>query len=136
MTEKCRRHVADTTQNVAIWAKKRHADIRHMELSLQEGHGCCERTERETVHPVRRYPDPPLEVPAALVVGVIVLEPAHLCGYWHVVVSLVVFGDVPNVYPRDLDGAPQVFLFEHHQPRCVVSTLGQSCQCHQLPFLG
>jgi len=33
MTETCRRHVADTTQNVAIWAKKRHADIRHMELS-------------------------------------------------------------------------------------------------------
>ena len=32
MTEKCRRHVADTTQNVAVWAKKRHADIRHMEL--------------------------------------------------------------------------------------------------------
>ena len=26
------RHVADTTQNVAVWAKKRHADIRHMEL--------------------------------------------------------------------------------------------------------
>ena len=33
MTETCRRHVADTTQNVAIWAKKRHADIRHVELS-------------------------------------------------------------------------------------------------------
>ena len=32
MTETCRRHVADTTQNVAIWAQKRHADIRHMEL--------------------------------------------------------------------------------------------------------
>jgi len=25
-------HVADTTQNVAVWAKKRHADIRHVEL--------------------------------------------------------------------------------------------------------
>ena len=33
MTETCRQHVADTTQNVAVWAKKRHADIRHMELS-------------------------------------------------------------------------------------------------------
>ena len=33
MTETCRRHVANTTQNVAVWAKKRHADIRHMELS-------------------------------------------------------------------------------------------------------
>jgi len=33
MTETCRRHVADTTQNVAVWAKKQHADIRHMELS-------------------------------------------------------------------------------------------------------
>ena len=33
MTETCRRHVADTTQNVAIWAQKRHADIRHVELS-------------------------------------------------------------------------------------------------------
>jgi len=32
MTETCRRHVADTTQNVAVWATKRHADIRHMEL--------------------------------------------------------------------------------------------------------
>jgi len=32
MTETCRRHVADTTQNVAVWAKKRHADIRHVEL--------------------------------------------------------------------------------------------------------
>jgi len=34
MTETCRRHVADTTQNVAVWAKKRRADIRHMELSV------------------------------------------------------------------------------------------------------
>ena len=34
MTETCRRHVADTTQNVAVWATKRHADIRHMELRL------------------------------------------------------------------------------------------------------
>ena len=33
MTETCQ-HVADTTQNVAVWAKKRHADIRHMELSM------------------------------------------------------------------------------------------------------
>ena len=33
MTETCRRHVADTTQNVAVWAKKRHADIQHVELS-------------------------------------------------------------------------------------------------------
>ena len=33
MTETCRQHVADTTQNVAVWAKKRHADIRHVELS-------------------------------------------------------------------------------------------------------
>ena len=32
MTETCR--VADTTQNVAVWAKKRHADIRHVELRL------------------------------------------------------------------------------------------------------
>jgi len=36
MTETCRRHVADTTQNVAVWAKKRHADIRHVELSERE----------------------------------------------------------------------------------------------------
>jgi len=36
MTETCRRHVADTTQNVAVWAKKRHADIRHVELSLAD----------------------------------------------------------------------------------------------------
>ena len=35
MTETCRRHVADTTQNVAIWAKKRHADIRHVELRAE-----------------------------------------------------------------------------------------------------
>jgi len=34
MTETCRQHVADTTQNVAVWAKKRHADIRHVELRL------------------------------------------------------------------------------------------------------
>ena len=34
MTETCRRHVANTTQNVAVWAKKRHADIRHVELSF------------------------------------------------------------------------------------------------------
>jgi hypothetical protein len=33
MTEKSQRHVADTTQNVASWAQKRHADIRHVELS-------------------------------------------------------------------------------------------------------
>ena len=33
MTETCRRHVANTTQNVAVWATKGHADIRHMELS-------------------------------------------------------------------------------------------------------
>ena len=32
MTETCRRHVVDTTQNVAVWTTKRHADIRHMEL--------------------------------------------------------------------------------------------------------
>ena len=38
MTETCRRHVADTTQNVAIWTKKRHADIRHMELSQRGGY--------------------------------------------------------------------------------------------------
>jgi len=37
MTETCRRHVADTTQNVAVWAKKRHADIRHMELRRPSG---------------------------------------------------------------------------------------------------
>ena len=34
MTETCRRHVADTTQNVAVGATKRHADIRHMELYI------------------------------------------------------------------------------------------------------
>ena len=34
MTETCRRHVTDTTQNVAVWATKRHADIRHVELRL------------------------------------------------------------------------------------------------------
>ena len=33
MTETCRDMSPDTTQNVAIWAQKRHADIRHMELS-------------------------------------------------------------------------------------------------------
>jgi hypothetical protein len=33
MTEKCRDMSPDTTQNVASWAQKRHADIRHMELS-------------------------------------------------------------------------------------------------------
>ena len=38
MTETCRRHVADTTQNVAVWAKKRHADIRHVELRGGGGH--------------------------------------------------------------------------------------------------
>ncbi len=32
MTEKSRRHVANTTQNVAVWATKRHADIRHTGL--------------------------------------------------------------------------------------------------------
>ena len=33
VTSDVSRHVADTTQNVAIWAQKRHADIRHVELS-------------------------------------------------------------------------------------------------------
>ena len=33
MTEKCRDMSPDTTQNVASWAQKRHADIRHVELS-------------------------------------------------------------------------------------------------------
>ena len=32
MSATCRRHDTDTTQNVAVWAKKRHADIRHVEL--------------------------------------------------------------------------------------------------------
>ena len=34
MTSDVSRHVADTTQNVAVWAKKRHANIRHMELRI------------------------------------------------------------------------------------------------------
>ena len=41
MTETCRRHVADTTQNVAVWAKKRHADIRHVELSMCVSSRAC-----------------------------------------------------------------------------------------------
>jgi len=44
MTETCRRHVADTTQNVAVWTKKRHANIRHVELSLIGRNGCGKST--------------------------------------------------------------------------------------------
>ena len=34
MTEKCRDMSPNTTQNVANWAQKRHADIRHVELRI------------------------------------------------------------------------------------------------------
>jgi len=37
MTETCRDMSPDTTQNVAIWAQKRHADIRHNGLRPAEG---------------------------------------------------------------------------------------------------
>jgi len=34
MTSDVSRHVADTTQNAAVWQQNRHADIRHNRLSL------------------------------------------------------------------------------------------------------
>jgi len=57
MTETCRRHVADTTQNVAVWAKKRHADIRHVELSLAARTKILERKRRQGIVPKHQILD-------------------------------------------------------------------------------